>query len=307
MACRQGFTLTHAQAREAGLSGSELRRLIRRGEWAVPRRGVLSPLPAATTEHSGRPHGLHPVVLAAAAALVRRDAVISHECSAMAHGVDVLHIPRLAMLTTCGRRFSGAVGGAVIRAAWLDEDEVVRWYGASLTSCARSVVDIARSGARAGIVAVESALTWGAVTRADLASTIARQHHWDGVITARRIIELAGDGSESPLESLARLFLADRNIPLPDQQQVISTFLGDFRVDGLWADAGVVLEVDGLLKYRLARMPDELDPLTAEKLRQEAIEQAGYRVVRVTWADLHRSPERTEARIRRALGCHAVR
>ena len=105
---------------------------------------------------------------------------------------------------------------------------------------------------------------------------------------------------------MTRLFLADHGIALPAQQRVISTFLGEFRVDGLWEDAGVVLEVDGMLKYRQPTADGELDPLSAEKIRQEAIEQAGYRVVRVTWADLHRWPERTVARIRRVLGAHAV-
>lgn len=158
------------------------------------------------------------------------------------------------------------------------------------------MIDIARTGARPGIVAVESALYHGCVTRTELEEVLERQRRWDGVITARRVVELAGAQSESPLESLARLFLADHRLPLPDQQVLIDTYLGRFRVDGLWDARRVVLEVDGLLKYRA-----DADALTAEKLRQEAIERAGYKVVRVTWSDLHDDPLATVARIRAAL------
>ncbi len=46
----------------------------------------------------------------------------------------------------------------------------------------------------------------------------------------------------------------------------------------LYAEERIVIEADGMLKYT--------DPaaLRAEKRRQERMEHAGYRVVRVTWA-----------------------
>ena len=299
IALRQGFTLLHSQARDAGLSDADIRRLTRRGTWSVPRRAVLSVLPRPASEREAGLHGQSPEVRAAAAALVRRDAVISHECAALARGIQVLLSPRLATLTTCGRRYAGARGDAVVHAAWLDEDETATWFGVPITTPARTVVDIARTGMRPGLVAVESALCWGLVTHDELDATIARQHHWDGVKTARRVLELAGDGSESPLESLTRLFLHDCEIPLPRQQAEIETFLGSFWVDGVWDEERVVLEVDGMLKYR--RTSDHDDPLGREKVRQEAIADAGYEVIRVTWEDIHRWPERTAARIRRVL------
>ena len=57
----------------------------------------------------------------------------------------------------------------------------------------------------------------------------------------------------------------------------------------------MVLEVDGLLKYR-----DE-SALPAEKKRQEQLERMGYRVVRVTWSDIVNDPAGTAARIAWAL------
>ena len=100
-------------------AGPRRRTILRRPAPADAARRVVdptarSPQPAAASvgsRTSHRPHGLHPTVLAAAAALVRREAVISHECATMAYGVDVLHTPRVATvddvrptLLRCGRR-----------------------------------------------------------------------------------------------------------------------------------------------------------------------------------------------------------
>jgi very-short-patch-repair endonuclease len=57
-----------------------------------------------------------------------------------------------------------------------------------------------------------------------------------------------------------------------------------------------VVETDGLAKY------DELAALRREKLRQERLEELGYKVVRLTWEQVTGEPERSAARIRRAFG-----
>jgi very-short-patch-repair endonuclease len=66
-------------------------------------------------------------------------------------------------------------------------------------------------------------------------------------------------------------------------------------VDALWPDRRVVLECDGLVKY------SDADALANEKKRQEALERAGYRVVRVTWDDVVNNPVETVARVLEAL------
>lgn len=70
------------------------------------------------------------------------------------------------------------------------------------------------------------------------------------------------------------------------------------RVDLFWHAQRTVGEVDGLLKY-----DDDQPgaPLVAEKLRQEVVEEAGYVVVRMTWAQIHGEPRRTAQRVRIAF------
>lgn len=299
LACTQGFVITHAQAHAAGISVNEVRRLVRREDWTAPRRRVLAVLP----RQGGDLHGRGPLIAATAVALMRPDAVISHECAALAHGLDVLRMPTVATLTTASRAHAASRGDAVVRSADLCDGDLARWFGVAVTSCARTVIDIARRNARDGIVVADSALRDEVVTIEELQLAAARQRGWDGVVTARRVLGLASALSESALESLTRLFFADHDIPLPEQQVWIETYRGWYRVDGLWAEQRVILEADGLLKYRA---PDDGDALVAEKLRQEALERAGYTVIRVTWADIHHTPQATLARIRAVLRRHGL-
>lgn len=239
-----------------------------------------------------RVHGESPEIIAAAAALIRPDSVISHASAASAHGLDVLTMPRRATQSTNSRAHAVADAATVVHAASLPDDEVGRW----ITNCARTVVDIARSGIRGGLVVADSALRNELVTMDELRAAVNRQRGWRGVTAARRVLDLASPFSESPLESVTRLFLDDHGVPLPEQQRWINTHRGWYRVDGLWERETVVLEADGLQKYR-----ERLEALPDEKLREEALRRAGYDVVRVMWRDLFREPEQTVARIRNAL------
>ncbi len=90
--------------------------------------------------------------------------------------------------------------------------------------------------------------------------------------------------------------MIDAGLTSFEPQGRVSTRRGTYVVDFLLRAQRLVVEADGLLKYRRRS-----DALTLEKLRQEAIERAGYRVVRVTWDDVVRHPEETVARILRAL------
>lgn len=302
LASSQGFVLTHAQARDAGLINADVRRLVNRKQWSAPRRGVLSVLPAPRTPSQEGPHGLRPEIRATAVALSRPDTVVSHECAALADGLDVLRTPRRATLTTRWRMNALARHDVVVRAVDIGDDEIERWFGARIAHCPRTVVDLARQGIAHGLVAADSALFNELLTLDDIEVALDRATRWHGVVGARRLLELASPLSESPLESCVRLFLADRNIPLPRQQAWVETYRGWYRVDGLWDDERVILEADGLLKYRWTpdRDPDK-DPFVEEKLRQEALERAGFRVVRILWSDLRYNPDATEIRIRATL------
>lgn len=60
------------------------------------------------------------------------------------------------------------------------------------------------------------------------------------------------------------------------------------RVDFLFREKRLIVEFDGAMKYGGA---EGRAALVAEKRREDALRRLGYRVVRLTWADL-RDPAR---------------
>jgi hypothetical protein len=74
------------------------------------------------------------------------------------------------------------------------------------------------------------------------------------------------------------------------------------RTDFAWEDQRLVGEFDGRVKYgRLLRSgQDPGDAVFREKVREDAIRDEGWGVIRWTWVDLYR-PDRLAARVRRRL------
>jgi len=179
----------------------------------------------------------------------------------------------------------------------LPDGHVTTIDGIPVTTAARTVVDLGRWVTyRSGVVVADSALRSG-VARQDLEAVASDCVRWPGIRRARDVVAFADGRSASPLESVSRVAFAEAGLLAPRLQVPI----GDPEwpvgiVDFLWQEFAVIGEADGLLKY------DE-DPraLRAEKLRQEALEAYGYRVVRWTWEDIWRRPDWVVARLRSAM------
>jgi len=158
------------------------------------------------------------------------------------------------------------------------------------------VLTAAASGFDAGVVAMDAALHRRLVTQEGLMAATALRGARYGVATARDAIRAADPRCESPGETLTRLVLVAAGLDVRSQVDIADGdgFIG--RVD-LLVGARVVVEFDGAVKY------DRLEgrrELMKEKRREERLRDAGYRVVRVTWADLSH-PERLVRRVRGQL------
>jgi very-short-patch-repair endonuclease len=282
LALRQGFVATRAQARDLGMPDADVRRLVRRGDWSAPRRGVLAVVPLSDDSYGA--------LAVAAPALVRPGHVISHRSGAALLGLPVLHRPAHPGLTATIPATSGARRNVTVYRARLPVGDRAEWFGAPVTIVARTIVDLARVDRLQGLVAADAALHERLVTTADLARQLGGCAGWPGAARARDVLAAASSLAESPLETLTRLCLLDAGLPSPELQVRI----GRDRVDMLWRDERVVVEADGRMKYRD-------DELWTEKRRQERIERLGFRVVRVLWADVVDHPDETAARVRAAL------
>ncbi|WP_431968020.1 hypothetical protein [Nocardia sp. bgisy134] len=219
-------------------------------------------------------------------------AVVSHISAAMAHGLSHWDVPthrvHLTRDRSAGARTSRQV---VLHAARIEADEVVRCGGLTMTSAARTVVDLARTiPFERAVVVGDSALRLGAVTPADLLEQLGRSKGRPGNSAARRAIASMDGRSESVGESRSRVAIRAAGLPNPELQARITTPEGTCiaRVDFLFPGLGVVGEFDGLMKYRAAHRGPRTaeDVVIAEKAREDALRALGWLVVRWTWAEL---------------------
>ena len=120
-----------------------------------------------------------------------------------------------------------------------------------------------------------------------------------------RVVEVADGGAESPGESAVRFVLLRYGLPAPQTQVPVRTRLGAFRADMGWEAWRLLVEFDGLVKYRELAGGDPARVLYAEKRRQEAMEEEGWRVLRVTTPDLRDGAGIVE-RVRRAVAHEAA-
>ena len=280
--------VTRAEAVAGGLTGAQVDRRLRDGSWVALRRGVY--VPAGRTDRA----------VARAAAAVRAlggDVVVSHETAAQLLGIPLLAEPGTLVVTRAGGS-SRRLSGLRVHVAALPAGHVRPVDPLAVTSAARTVVDLARRlPYSAALVAADGALHLGLVRPAELGEVLVSCASWPGIRRAARVVGSADGRSESPLETLCRDLFVRHGLPAPILQGVVADRRDGWhaRVDFLWPESATVVEADGRLKY------GEPGDLWQEKLRQERIEEAGYAVRRVTWAQVTRQPDATIARVRRAL------
>jgi len=176
-----------------------------------------------------------------------------------------------------------------------DESERTTIHGIPVTSLARTTVDCAASlPPMHGLVVADAALRAG-VDRDLVDDLLARRAGRRGITRARAVVALADAGAESPGESAARFLVLRDGLPVPCTQVPITTRLGTFWADLGWEAWRLVLEYDGRSKYGL----NGGEVLVREKRREDAMVEAGWRVLRVTKEDL-RGTE-LSSRVRRHL------
>jgi very-short-patch-repair endonuclease len=178
----------------------------------------------------------------------------------------------------------------------LPEGHATSLLGFTVTTLERTVVDCAMTlGPRAGLVIADAALRLGA-DRDECQGILATLGGHRGVVAARAVVDLADDGAESAGESTARFVLLRAGLPAPQTQVCVSTHLGTFWADLGWPAWRLLAEYDGRAKYEANGTASAA--VIEEKRRQDAIEETGQRVLRITKEDVDR-PERLVARVLR--------
>jgi uncharacterized protein DUF559 len=286
---------TSQRLRAGGRSPTQIRALLSAGRLVAIGRGVYV-TKALAKEFADVPNGEHILKAAAAIWLGGPGCVLSHQSAALVHEIDLVgdQPTHVTMYSRTGRR--GIRHGVQRHLASLPASHVTRKFGLPVTTVARTVVDLARTGTFAeGVVAADSALYRGMVAPLEL-RIVAEECGSRGRAQAVRVVEFASGLAESPLESLARVAFDDQGLPAPELQASIfgdNAFIG--RVDFYWKQSRTIAEVDGALKYA--------DPARARKQlwRDKALRQAGYEVVHFDWREITQRPDQVASSIREAF------
>ncbi|WP_150460228.1 hypothetical protein [Nesterenkonia ebinurensis] len=114
--------------------------------------------------------------------------------------------------------------------------------------------------------------------------------------------QFADERSESPGESRSRVLIAQLGFAPPELQRRERLPSGEWvRFDFSWSGGQIVGEFDGRIKFDQAKLlagGDDRSVYWAQVRREEAIRDAGHRVVRWGWEDLA-DPEVIERKLLR--------
>jgi hypothetical protein len=279
--------------RRRGISGDEVARLVNRGELVRLRRGAYLD-PGAAVDDGIDPWDLRPPHLRLVAGTMPQlhpRAVLSHGSAAALHGLPLFAGMVETVHVTRDRRGGGVIRRTLrVHGSALRESDRCLVDDRPVTSLARTVVDLARTLPYQQAVAVaDRGLALGLDPHA-LGESLEQAASWRSAPQARRVIAFADGRSESVGESFSRVTLHASEVPSPVLQYKILDHRGLLvaRCDFAWIERRTVGEFDGRVKYGRFRQPGEssADAVHREKLREDAIRDQGWQVVRWVWDDL---------------------
>lgn len=206
VAQRQGGVLTRAQALAAGLRPAEVETALRQGRWTRTRHGAYAVAGPPEDDRAALAR------LVAAAQLRTPGLVALGRTAAALHGLPLLG-PATGLVQARPR--AGQRRHDVPR-VHLPDDHVTVLGAVRVTTLARTVVDVARTGTLLqGVVVADAGLHRG-VTAGELEQVRDSCRQSPGSRAAAVALGRARRGSESPLESLGRLRLVDGGLPEPE-------------------------------------------------------------------------------------------
>jgi very-short-patch-repair endonuclease len=176
-------------------------------------------------------------------------------------------------------------------------DEVEELDGIPITSVSRTLLDLAAlaSTKKTGFgkqqleQALNEAEVRGLTSRVPLPELLRRYPGRRGSALLRALLS-AGAASRgitrSELERRFAAMLEDRGLPPPRLNATIAVDGRFFEVDCMWLRQRVIVELDGRAAHGTARA------FEADRERDRKLAGDGWRVIRVTWAQLHDDAER---------------
>lgn len=216
--------------------------------------------------------------------------VLSHSSAALWWGAPLLRQPEKIWVSHPGKKARSRAGVRVSSGREQVCRQALFYRGARLTSPLQTALDCASSLPLLDALCIMDFFLHQRSFSAQQVDTALRDYSGQGRQRARQVAELMSSLAESPAETIARYRIASWGFSSPQEQGQVRVGTRVYRVDFLWEEFKVILEVDGSIKYD-GRFGDPAQVVRREKLRQRDLERLGYRVLRVMWDDLTRFPE----------------
>jgi hypothetical protein len=188
--------------------------------------------------------------------------------------------------------------GIQVRRAALAPDEITTRDGIPITTVARTLLDLAAVLPPSQLErAVERAEALGLADTVPLAALLERHGGRRGTAALREVLQ----GGVQPvltreeLEARFLTFLDAHDLPRPAVNGDLHLAGRWIQPDFLWREQRLIVELDGHETHR-TRAAFERD-----RERDRILQAAGWRVVRITWRQLHEDPDAIAADLLRLL------
>lgn len=287
---RNGGVITRSEAIALGMAPRTLRRKVTEGVLVELRRGVLA-LPGAPDPH----------ILALHTACRKLGAIVSHQSAAYLQHLDrPRHVkPTVSVLRN---RTKDLAGVRVHQTTDLEVDQVEVVEGLPITIPERTIIDLS------GVISekilsriLDNGLAAGIVDYPKLVDLFGRigRRGKPGTARLRGLLEARGTGyvpADSELERRLLAVLLDAGLPQPELQfrapwlQAVNG-----RVDLAYVAEKLVIEGDSRRWHLLS------EAFETDRLRDNAAQLSGWRILRFTWREIIDHPERVASTVRRAL------
>jgi len=288
----------------AGLGSGAIANALASGDLIRVRRRVYSPAPLPErAQHllsGGVPDLGYVAGVRAALMSLGPTAMAGGRTAAVLHGLDMLVEPSVIEVVTADTRIDRGVKGVSFarrRGTVPTPVKVLGLEPVPALSAVSTVIDCAFSRPlREAVVIADSALRNRRVGLAELERAVEGYARHPRGPRLRRMLALVDPSSGSVLESLLRLLLVQHGLELESQVTVLDAagrFIG--RVDFLFRAQRLVVECDG------RRWHDPDDARERDRVRDNELERAGWRLLRLTWADVVHHPERVIQLVRDCL------
>ena len=217
-------------------------------------------------------------------------AVLSHFAAAALWGIR-----GGARLEVTVPRGSKARPGIHLHWANLPADEKTTHHGIPTTTVPRTLLDLSAVVQRDELrSAMRQAEQLRLTDRLWLGDLMERYPRKAGIPTLRAVVQEAQRGLnvvKSELEERFQAFLINAGLPLPATNVLIEAY----EVDCVWPETRLIVELDSRTHHAIA------EAFEADRVRDRRLEAEGWRVVRITWHQLHDTPGAVEADLRKLL------